>query len=395
MGKNPRIMLLPLPLPLLFAFVLAFVFAVILSAAKDPDRYHSTYTAQTFPPQKPDATTPQVNSNPTMQTVPLADTNRQTTRLGFGCGSIMGATNRRDSLKLLETAYDAGIRHFDVAPMYGYGEAETCLGEFLEHHRGQITVTTKYGIAPPKKSAIIKLGRSIAGPILKQLPSLKPRLAKAANAATRNPERPSFTAAQSKASLDRSLTALRTDHIDLWLLHEATARDLQDDTLLSLLEAEVKKGTIGAFGIGSSADKIPAILNTGAAYCRTLQYEWSILDPHIKDSHIKPSAPFRIHHRALTDNFRGLHAALIKNQPLCQRWCASTNTDLNNAEALAHLMLKASLVMNPSSIILFSSKNPAHIHANVHSADDTSLELPARQLYNLVQTERDQLLRSI
>jgi D-threo-aldose 1-dehydrogenase len=321
-----------------------------------------------------------------MQTIPLADTNRQTTRLGFGCGSLMGATNRRESLKLLESAYDAGIRHFDVAPMYGYGEAEACLGEFLQHHRGQITVTTKYGIAPPKKSAIIKLGRSLAGPILKQLPSLKQSLAQAAKAATRNPERPAFTAAQAKASLDRSLLALRTDHIDLWLLHEATAADLQDDTLLSLLQSEVKKGTIGAFGIGSGADKVPAFLASRPVYCRTLQYEWSILDAPIQSL-----APFRIHHRALTANFRGLHATLTKNQPLCQRWSASTNTDLNNAECLAHLMLKASLIMNPTSIILFSSKSPAHIQANVHTAGDITLELPARQLYNLVQTERRHL----
>jgi D-threo-aldose 1-dehydrogenase len=325
-----------------------------------------------------------------MQTIPLADTNRQTTRLGFGCGSLMGATNRRDSLKLLESAYDAGIRHLDVAPMYGYGEAETCVGDFLQHHRGQITVTTKYGIAPPRKSAIIKLGRSIAGPILKQLPSLKHRLAQAANAATRNPERPSFTAAQAKASLDRSLLALRTNHIDLWLLHEVTAADLQDDTLLSLLQSEVKKGTIGAFGIGSSTDKIPALLASRPAYCRTLQYEWSILD-----APIQLSASFRIHHRALTTNFRGLQTALIKNQPLCQRWSTLTNTDLSNPETLAHLMLKAALVMNPTSIILFSSKNPAHIQANVHTAADTSLEFPARQLYNLVQSERDQLLITI
>src|SRR5882757_6829902 len=161
-----------------------------------------------------------------MQTIPLANTNRHSTRLGFGCGNLMGATNRRDSLKLLETAYEAGIRHFDVAPRYGYGEAETCLGYFLENHRGQITITTKYGIAPPKKSAIIKLGRSIAGPIVKQLPSLKHNLAKAANVATRNPERPIFTAAQAKASLDRSLLALRTDHIDLWLFLEATADNI-------------------------------------------------------------------------------------------------------------------------------------------------------------------------
>jgi hypothetical protein len=58
-------------------------------------------------------------------------------------------------------------------------------------------------------------------------------------------------------------------------------------------------------------------------------------------------------------------------------------------------MLKAALVMNPTSIILFSSKNPAHIQANVHTAADTSLEFPARQLYNLVQSERDQLLITI
>jgi D-threo-aldose 1-dehydrogenase len=330
-----------------------------------------------------------------MQTIRLADTNRQTTPLGFGCGSIMGATNRRDSLKLLETAYEAGIRHFDVAPRYGYGEAESCLGEFLQNHRGQITVATKYGIAPPKKSPIIKLGRNIAGPILKQLPSLKHRLAQAANAATRNPERPTFTAAQAKASLQRSLLALRTSHIDLWLLHEATAPDLHDDTLLHLLEAEAQKGTIGTFGIGSSADKIPAILATHPAYCHTLQYEWSVLDSPLSEVPIRPSAPFRIHHGTLTKNFHAIHQSIINNQPLCQRWSASINIDLSRPEALAHLMLKAALVMNPTSIILFSSKNPAHIHANVRIAADTSLELPARQLYKLVQSECDQLLMTI
>jgi D-threo-aldose 1-dehydrogenase len=321
-----------------------------------------------------------------MQTAPLADTGRQTTRLGFGCSSLMGANSRRDSLKLLESAYDAGIRHFDVAPMYGYGEAESCLGDLLQFHRSQVTITTKYGIPPPKNSTLIKVGRRIVAPILKQLPGLKHRLTKAANTATRNNERPSFTAAQAKASLNRSLATLRTDHIDLWLLHEVSTRDLQDDTLLSFLEAEVKKGTIGAFGVGSSADKIPALLLERPAYCRTLQYEWSVLD-----APVPPAEHFRIHHRALTSNFRALYTDLIKDKPICQRWSLATNTDLSNPEALANLMLKATLLMNPASIILFSSKNPRHIHANAQLVADTTLEAPARQLYNLVQTERGQL----
>jgi D-threo-aldose 1-dehydrogenase len=322
-----------------------------------------------------------------MQTIPLADTGRQTTRLGFGCGNLMGAMNRRDSLRLLETAYDAGIRHFDVAPRYGYGEAESCLGEFLQHHRGQVTVTTKYGIFPAKKTSLITLGRRIAGPIVKKIPSLKQSLAQAAKATTRNQNRrPTFTAAEAKASLDRSLLALRTDHIDLWLLHEVSAHDLQDDTLLDLLEAEVKNGTLGSFGIGSSAEKIPTLLAERPAYSRILQYEWSILNAVIPFKE-----PFRIHHRALTNNFHALHTALIKNKSLNQHWSASTNTDLSNPEALANLMLKAALLMNPASILLFSSKNPRHIQVNVELAENPTLERPARQLYNLVQIDRDQL----
>jgi D-threo-aldose 1-dehydrogenase len=323
-----------------------------------------------------------------MERVALGTTGRLTTRLGFGCSSLMGAANRRDSLRLLETAYDAGIRHFDVAPMYGYGHAEGCLGEFLQHHRGQVTVTTKFGIPAAKHSTFLRLGRRIAGPVIKKLPGLKQRLAHAANAVAHNDERPAFTAAEAKASLDRSLTALRTDHIDLWLLHEATAPELRDDSLLQFLEAEVENGTIGSFGIGSSSDKIQALLNERPAYCRTLQYEWSVLDPQIADA----GSTFRVHHRALTDNFRSLHAALINNKPLCQRWSESTNTDLSSAEALSHLMLKASLVMNPASIILFSSRNPTHIQANVQAANDAGLEPPARQLHALVQAERGQLL---
>jgi D-threo-aldose 1-dehydrogenase len=322
-----------------------------------------------------------------MEQIALGTSGRSTTRLGFGCGNIMGAMGRRDSLKLLEAAYDAGIRHFDVAPRYGYGEAESCLGEFLQRHRSQVTITTKYGTLPAKNTSWLSLGRHIAGPVIKKLPGVKKRVARAVNASTRNSGRPAFTATEAKQFLHRSLDALRTDHIDLWLLHEAAAPDLHDDALLRFLEDLVQQGTIGTFGIGSSADKIPALLVKRPAYCRNLQYEWSILNAPIPSSE-----PFRIHHRALTDHFRSIHAALVKNKSLCQRWSESTKTDLSHPEVLANLMLKSALLMNPSSIILFSSKNPEHIRANVHTAIDPALDQPARQLYNLVQSESEQLL---
>jgi len=326
-----------------------------------------------------------------MEQIALGDTGRTTTRLGFGCSSLMGAMGRRASLTILESAYDAGIRHFDVAPMYGYGEAESCLGEFLQRHRDQVTVTTKYGIPPAKNSSLILAARRVAGPLIKTLPSLKHRLAQAANAATRPSEKATFTPQQAKTSLERSLAALRTDHIDLWLLHEVSAADLQDDALLRFLEQEAQTGAIGTFGIGSRADKIPALLAEHPAYCRTVQCEWSVLDPILEAARAAPASPFRIHHRALTDNVRFLHRALTENKQLCQRWSTSTNSDLSNAKDLARLMLKAALLMNPASIILFSSKNSHHIKANAKIADDRTLEAPAAALYRLVQAERDQL----
>ncbi len=332
-----------------------------------------------------------------MEQIALGDTSRFTTRLGFGCSSLMGASSRRASLALLESAFDEGIRHFDVAPMYGYGEAERCLGEFLQRHRAEVTIATKYGISPAKKSSLISLGRRIAGPIIKTFPAMKQRLASAANVVTHNPQRDTFTPAEARASLERSLTALRTDRIDLWLLHEASAADLRDDALLDLLEEEVQKGTIGTFGIGSEAAKVPALLAKHSEYCRTLQYEWSVLDPSIDPSFeatpLSGRKPFRIHHRALTTNFRAVHLALTQDKQLCQRWSSSTLTDLSNAEELARLMLKASLVMNPASVVLFSSKNPQHIQTNVQIAGDQSLDDPARQFYELVQEDRDQLLK--
>ena len=329
-----------------------------------------------------------------MQTIPLADTGRRTTRLGFGCSSIMGATGRRESLRLLESAYDAGIRHFDVAPMYGYGHAESCLGEFLQRHRSEVTVTTKYGIPAARNSTLLRVGRRLAGPILQHLPGMKRRLASAANTIARHNEpRAAFTPAQAAASLERSLAALRADRIDLWLLHEVTAVELQDEALLRFLEDRVQQGFIGSFGVGSTAGEIPSLLDQRPAYCRVLQYEWSVVDssrPPVPDS--RPIQPFRIHHRALTENFRAVRVALLSNETIRQRWSHSIEVDLADADTLARLMLKAALIMNPDSIILFSSKRPEHIRANVETANDSSLEAPARSLYTLAQAEIGQLL---
>lgn len=323
-----------------------------------------------------------------MQTLPLGTTSRTTSQLGFGCSTLMGSIGRRASLAVLETAYDAGIRHFDVAPMYGYGEAESCLGEFLARHRSDTTVTTKYGIAPPKGKSFFRIARSIAGPIIRQFPAAKKRLASAAKvavqASAQPAERKSFTAEKARTSLDSSLVALKTDHIDIWLLHEATADDLNDDALLRFLEDSVTQGKVGAFGVGSDNLRIDDLLTRRPKYCSVLQYEWSVFDPIIP-----AHGPFRIHHRALSARLQSLREMLAAHPQKLRHWSLETHRDLSNAAVLSKLMLKAALVMNPESVILFSSKQEKRIHANASVSDDASLEAPAKRLYELVHADEN------
>ena len=59
--------------------------------------------------------------------------------IGFGCSSLT-SVGRKKALRLLESAFDVGIRHFDVARYYGYGEAEGILGTFIKSRRAQVTV---------------------------------------------------------------------------------------------------------------------------------------------------------------------------------------------------------------------------------------------------------------
>ena len=318
-----------------------------------------------------------------MDTIELGTTGRRTTRLGFGCSSLMGAMGRRESLAMLDAAYDAGIRHFDVAPMYGFGDAESCLGEFLATHRANVTVTTKFGIAPPKRQGVLSMARSVARPVLRLMPGLKKNMLRVASkAAGTAAEQPRFTVEEARASLERSLRELKTDRIDVWLLHEARVEDLTDDGLLRFLEESVAAGKIGAFGVGSERARAEALMSERPEYCRVVQCEWSVMDAPVHNM-----SSFRMHHRALTENFRALHSAIASERGRAAQWSNEVGADLSDSGVLAALMLKAALEQNANSVILFSSKSPAHIQTNVRTAEDGALAEPARRFYALVQRE--------
>src|ERR671923_2879471 len=70
-----------------------------------------------------------------LPTVALGTEGLSTTSLGIGCAGLFRASSPGQREALLHTAYDVGIRHFDVAPMYGFGLAEPELGAFVRGRR--------------------------------------------------------------------------------------------------------------------------------------------------------------------------------------------------------------------------------------------------------------------
>ena len=50
---------------------------------------------------------------------------------GGGIGQVWGETTSKEAIKTVHAALDYGINHFDVAPMYGKGEAERVIGQSL------------------------------------------------------------------------------------------------------------------------------------------------------------------------------------------------------------------------------------------------------------------------
>ena len=71
------------------------------------------------------------------------------TELGFGTaplGNLFHAVSEKDAQDTLNAAWDAGMRYYDTAPLYGAGVAETRLNHFLrEKPRGKYVISTKVG----------------------------------------------------------------------------------------------------------------------------------------------------------------------------------------------------------------------------------------------------------
>ena len=189
--------------------------------------------------------------------------------LGFGCAPLLGRASRKQSQQAVGAALDAGINFFDVARSYGYGEAESLLGSMFAGRRDKQVLCTKFGILPAAPGGWRNRLKPLVRGALKVFPALRGAVQKQA---AREVLPGQFDVPTLTASLEASLRALRTDYIDILLMHAAPASALAREDLMEALLRLVESGKIRLAGISGEQQVIAGFLTAPPRPLATAQF---------------------------------------------------------------------------------------------------------------------------
>ena len=147
-----------------------------------------------------------------MEHVELDTSGVRVSRVGLGCNNFGGRVDLAGTGAVVEAALAAGVTFLDTANIYGGGGgSERFLGEILDGRRDRVVLATKFGK---------DMGDGVTS-----------------RGSSENVRR----------CIEGSLERLRTDHVDLYYLHEPDPTTPIAETL-DALDALVRAGTVRAIG---------------------------------------------------------------------------------------------------------------------------------------------------
>ncbi len=204
-------------------------------------------------------------------------------QLAFGTSTLHHLARRTARERLISAALDAGFTHFDTAPYYGFGLAETSLGAALRSIHG-VTIATKVGLHAPLTTE----QHVSATWTLKALGKVAPRFSRAVV---------DFRVAECRESLRASLRRLQRDRVDLLFLHEPQLNLVNTDEWQNWLEAD--RDLFGAVGLAGEPDTLLPFIQIHSPLAAIIQTRDSMAcneaaaireagrAPHITYGHLK------------------------------------------------------------------------------------------------------------
>jgi D-threo-aldose 1-dehydrogenase len=277
------------------------------------------------------------------------------TRIGYGCAGLMREPSARKRQGLLAEAFDQGIRHFDVARMYGLGAAEGELGRFARDRRDSIVIATKFGIEPGSTPGRLAQLQGPARWLLARYPGLR-RYVKRRSDAFHQPHH--YDAATARASLHTSLRELQTDYVDILLVHDPSPSDRVDlPDICAFLEDARQAGHLRAWGIAGERDPCIQIKRSLPATA-VLQVRDDILSrTQAFPGNLEPLVTFGVLGEALDRISRYLQRS-PKQRSL---WSDELGVDCASSQVLASLLVRAALDTNPRGVVLYSTTRPERL----------------------------------
>jgi aryl-alcohol dehydrogenase-like predicted oxidoreductase len=298
--------------------------------------------------------------------------------LGFGCGLLQTGQRRAASVRLLQTAFDLGVRYFDTARLYALGEAERMLGEALGRRRDEAIVVSKVGILPNQRS-LAKRVLDRAAVLARAAPPLR-AIVPAPQPAT--PVFGAFDLPRLRASVETSLRELRTDYLDVLLLHECTPENAADSEIRAFLDQLKTEGKIRACGVAPTIEAAIAIQNGPAPFGAVVQFASSAWEDNIGRVPLRPHQ-VAVVHSLLGAKLRKTLERLRTDEQAAARWRKLLDVDPSDSAAIAQLASAYVLRRNAGGVALFSTNNVGRLHQDLRAAEpalfsDAQLEnLPA------------------
>lgn len=295
-------------------------------------------------------------------------------QLIFGCASIGGRIGRREGLRVLGEARRHGVNAFDTARSYGFGDGERILGEFLRTgRRDEVILISKAGISAPRPRRLARFARTLGRSVIRHLPlSRLDRWRRRASAVAAPALTHGFEPSELRASLERSLAELRTDYLDVFLLHAPPDEIVERDDVFEFLDRIRKEGKARLVGVSGPRSVVFASLARHPRSVDALQFALdatTVLEPEIAAA--RNNAAFQI----LMQPFGGGRLiAELTEEPEVRKLCNTFAT------TVPELLLAAMLALpEPPAPVLLSSWNPDHLRRNVALAEGSTALGPAKE----------------
>ena len=274
-------------------------------------------------------------------------------RIGLGGGGLIGGASLRESIAVLETAYEAGIRYIDVAPLYGL--AEDVVGNCVQSHRDEFILATKVGITRPKLPNLFSLVRKTLRPVALRFPTIKRSAFRPTQAlVTTGLFRPD----QVRSSLEDSLRRLKTEWVDVLLLHEPTTGDMTPE-LIRELDRLVSSGRVRLLGTGTQEPAEQSI-----RYGDVWQHRYAPGDALPANR-----SGLRVVHGVLRHGLPLLRTAIAAHPATASVLSRRYGFDFFDPDAHPAILATLALASDPHSLLLVSSRHSLRIKRCVAQID--------------------------